>query len=140
MTRHTPETLAGSVLLLLAGATLFALSRAWGLDGSMARQWAAFGGPLGVSIGVGMALHGRAMPTTHISLPARAWGLVGSIGAVLNLWTLGYFAQGAHLGRAARLIMPVALVAAWFFPRRFYGEAPVNGVASETTSRESDDH
>lgn len=98
------------------------MSRRWGVDGSLARQMAAVLGPVGLLLGVGMAVHGLAMPTTHISRPARIWGLAGSVAAILNLWSLGYFAQGVGAGRTIRMLMPVALVVAWFLPRRFYGD------------------
>jgi hypothetical protein len=125
--RHSPDSIGATVLLLLCGAVAFTLSRRWGVDGSLARQMAAIIGPLGLALGLGMAVHGAAMPTTHISRPARIWGLAGSLAGIVNLWSLGYFSQGAGAGRLARLLMPVALVVAWLLPPRFYGD----DVASE---------
>jgi hypothetical protein len=138
MIRHTLESLASTVLLVVSGACLFAFSRSWGIDGSLVRQAAAFGGPLALILGIGMAVHGRTMPTNHISVPARVWGVLGSGGAIVNLWTLGYFNQGVGLGRTARLLMPVALVAAWFLPARFYGENALREPASSGTTPEGE--
>jgi hypothetical protein len=135
MTRYTSEGLAATLLLLVSGTGLFAISRYWGVDSSTPRQWAAFGGPLGLILGIGMALHGRAMPTTHISIPARVWGVLGSVGAIVNLWTLGYFNQSGTVGRTTRLLLPVALVAAWFLPARFYGEKAAGVQEGSGTAR-----
>ena len=88
---------------------------------------AAIIGPVGLALAVGMAVHGVAMPTTHISRPARLWGLAGSLAGIVNLWSLGYFSQGGGAGRTVRMLMPVALVVAWLLPQRFYGD----DVASE---------
>jgi hypothetical protein len=79
----------------------------------------AAAGPLAIVLGIGTAIHGRAMPPTHITLPARVWGLLGSIAGSINLWWLGFFQRQGSTGRAAWL-MPVALIAAWLLPRRFY--------------------
>ena len=130
MKRHSPDSVAATALLLLCGAVTFILSRRWGVDGSLARQMAAIVGPLGLALAVGMALHGVAMPTTHISRPARIWGLVGSLAAIVNLWSLGYFSQGGPAGRTVRMLMPVALVVAWFLPQRFYGDGRPNESAA----------
>ena len=120
--RHNPDSIAATVLLLVCGAVAFAVSRRWGVDGSLAKQLAAVIGPLGLVLAVGMAVHGVAMPTTRISRPARIWGLAGSLAGSVNLWSLGYFAQGGGAGRAVRMLMPLALVVAWFLPDRFFGE------------------
>lgn len=80
---------------------------------------AAAAGPLAIVLGVGNAIHGRAMPPTHITLPARVWGVLGSIAGSINLWSLGFFQRQGSTGRAAWL-MPVALIVAWLLPRRFY--------------------
>ena len=122
MKRHSPDSLGGTILLLVCGAVAFTMSRRWGVDGSLAKQMAAFIGPLGLVLAVGMAVHGVAMPTTRISRPARMWGVVGSLAGSVNLWSLGYFSQGGGAGRTVRMLMPLALVVAWFLPDRFYGE------------------
>ena len=131
MKRHSPDTIAATIILLLCGAASLTLSRRWGMDGSLPRQMVAVMGPIGLVLAVGMAVHGVAMPPTNISHPARIWGVVGSLAAIVNLWSLGYFAQGVGVGRTIRLLMPVVLVLAWFLPSRFYGEEAV-----ATTSRE----
>ena len=122
MKRHNPDSIGATVLLLVCGAVAFTMSRRWGVDGSLAKQMAAVIGPLGLVLAVGMAVHGVAMPTTRISRPARIWGIAGSLAGCVNLWSLGYFAQGGGAGRIVRMLMPLALVVAWFLPDRSYGE------------------
>jgi hypothetical protein len=87
-------------------------------------QLAAGAGPMGFVLGVGMAINGRAMPPSGITVVTRAWGLAGSAAAFLNLWTLGYFAAGGPAGRVVRWLVPAVLVGAWFLPAHVYGPLP----------------
>jgi hypothetical protein len=134
MTRHNAESIGGVVVLLACGTGLTFLSHRWGVGGNHMSQLAACFGPMAVVLGVGMVIHGVAMPLNRISLAARFWGIVGSLAGAANLWDLGYFQQGGPAGRAVRLLMPVALVGAWLLPARFYGETP-EGVASGVEPR-----
>ena len=118
---HTGETVTATVILLVCGGALALLSHRWGVGGDLLSQLGAVAGPVGVVLGLGMAIHGRAMPPTHITVPARAWGLLGSVAAIANLWSLGYFERGGRAG-VVRWLLPVSLVVAWLLPRRFYGE------------------
>ena len=119
LTNHTDETKSATVILLLCGSALTYLSHRWGLGGSPLHILGAAAGPMAMVLGVGNAIHGRAMPPTHITVPARIWGLLGSIAGSLNLWWLGFFQRSGSVGRAAWLL-PVALIVAWLLPRRFY--------------------
>lgn len=116
---HTDETKAATGILLVCGSILTYLSHRWGPGRSPMTTIAAAAGPLAIVLGIGNAIHGRAMPPTHITLPARIWGLLGSIVGSLNLWWLGFFHRQGSAGRAAWL-MPLALVVAWLLPSRFY--------------------
>ena len=118
-THHTDETKASTAILLVCGSALTFLSYRWGLGRSPMSILAAAAGPLAIVLGIGNAIHGRAMPPTHITLPARIWGLLGSVAGSLNLWWLGFFERQGSGGRAAWL-MPLALVVAWLLPGRFY--------------------
>lgn len=124
MRRHTQQTIAATVILLVCGTALLLLSRRWGVGSDLASQLAAAAGPVGVVLGVGVAIHGRGMPPSGITTVTRAWGLVGSAAALVNLWTLGYFAMGGAAGRVARWLLPVALVGGWLLPARAYGSRP----------------
>ena len=131
---HTSETLTATAILLACGGALTLLSHRWGVGGDLMSQLGAVAGPVGVVLGLGMAIHGRAMPPTHITFPARVWGLLGSVAAFANLWSLGYFERGGRAG-IARWLLPAGLVGAWLLPRRFYGEeAPTIPVESPGTA------
>ena len=136
MKRHTPQTAAATALLLACGTGLLVLSRHRGVGSDLLSQLAAMAGPMGLVLGIGMAIHGRAMPPTHITTPARLWGILGSVAAVVNFWTLQYFEQGGRLGRPLRLLVPVALVVAWLLPKRFYGDSPSDQAEAEGHSRD----
>ena len=120
---HTPATLGATGVLLICGGALVLMSRAWGLaGGALTHQFAAVAGPVGATLGLGMAIHGAAMPPVGATIVTRVWGLIGSAFAVLNLWSLGYFEAHGRMGSAVRLIVPVALIAAWLLPGRYYGQ------------------
>jgi hypothetical protein len=61
-TRHTQETIGATGILLLCGSALWVLSRHWGVGSDLMSQIAAFAGPVGVVLGVGLAVHGKKMP------------------------------------------------------------------------------
>lgn len=124
MRRHTPETLGATFVLFVCGGALLYLSRARGVGSDLLSQMAAALGPVALVLGLGMAIHGRDMPPTHVTVLARVWGLIGSIAAVVNLWMLGYFRQGGPAGRAIRWLAPLALLGAWLLPARAYGAPP----------------
>src|SRR5688572_26599368 len=119
MKRHTPETIAATLICLICGSALLYLSHRIGVGKDMMRAFAAMLGPVGVVLGIGMAIHGGAMPPTRITPVTRVWGTVGSIAACAHVWFRGYFEQGGA-GGVVRLLMPVALIAAWWLPSRFY--------------------
>ena len=123
MRRHSANSVVGAILLLGCGTALTVISHRWGTGADHMSQMAACIGPLSFALGVGLVVHGVAMPLDRISVVARAWGIAGSIAAGVDLWLLGYYQQGASVGRAVRVLMPVVLVAAWLLPARFYGDA-----------------
>jgi hypothetical protein len=104
------------------------LSHLWGIRSDLMSQLGAIMGPVGIAIGIGMAIHGAAMPPTHITRMARVWGTIGSVAAIGHLWMRGYFNHAGVSGRV-RLLMPVALVIAWWLPGRFYGEEEVRSLS-----------
>jgi hypothetical protein len=116
---HSEETKAATGILLVSGTALTYLSHRWGLGGRPMHILGAAAGPIALILGLGTAIHGRAMPPTHITLPARIWGLLGSIAGSINLWWLGFFQRQGSANRAAWLL-PVALIVAWLLPERFY--------------------
>ena len=120
---HTVDTLGATLVLLLCGGGLLYLSHRGGIGRDLMSQLAAVMGPIGVITGIGAAIHGRSMPPTHITMPARVWGTLGSLTACVNLWSLGFFQRAGAAG-AVGWLAPPALVAAWWLPRRFYGKAP----------------
>jgi len=122
MKRHNANSIAGTVLLLGCGAALTVISRRWGIGADLMSQLAGLLGPVGLALGLGMAIHGRAMPVDRISTLARVWGIAGSLAAVLNLWLSGYFMRGGAAGKAVRWALPLVLVVAWLLPGRFYGD------------------
>ena len=118
--RHTSESILGTTILLACGAGLLTLSRVWGVEHSRASQMATCVGPIAIVLGVGMAIHGSAMPINRITLRTRIWGIVGSAVSVLNLWTVGYFDPTTAGRQAARFAIPIAMLIAWLLPARFY--------------------
>jgi hypothetical protein len=121
MPRHSQETIGATIILLFCGSALLALSRRAGVGSDLMSQLAALAGPTAIVLGIGAAVHGKDMPPTGITFKARVWGLLGSAAAFANLWTLGYFNQGEPAGRAARWLLPLALVVAWLLPALAYG-------------------
>jgi hypothetical protein len=89
-------------------------------------------GPVAVTLGIGMAIHGGAMPPTHITLPARAWGVLGSLASCANLWSLGFYSsvRANSAGGIVRAVVPLVLVAVWFLPARYYGQPPFESGSS----------
>ena len=120
MKHHSANSIAGALLLLGCGAALIAMSQSWGIGADMMSQLAGLMGPVALVLGVGMAIHGTAMPLDRITTLSRGWGIAGSLAAVLNLWMAGYFSRGG-LSKSVRWAMPIALVVAWLLPDRFYG-------------------
>jgi len=117
---HTRATVIATGLLLLSGVVLTVTSRAAGLESGA--KTAAMIGPVAFVLGVGMAVHGAAMPPAGVTRVTRIWGLIGSAFAALNLWTLGFFGGEGFARTVARVAVPVALVVVWLLPARFYGE------------------
>lgn len=116
---HTDETKIATGILLVCGSALTYLSHRWGLGKSPMGIIVTVAGPLAVVLGLGTAIHGRAMPPTHITLPARVWGIIGSVAGSINLWWLGFFKHEGSLA-SIRWFMPVVLIVAWLLPHRFY--------------------
>jgi len=132
--RHNAESISASLLLLGCGTVAFIVSRRWSLGADLPSQMAAFLGPLGLVLGLGMAIHGTAMPVSRITTLARVWGLGASAAVFLNLWLLGYFSKGGSAVRATKWLVPVALVVAWLLPARFYGDDSPPPAIPTTTS------
>ena len=118
--RHSSETLAVALLMVTCGAVLLYLSHLWGVGMDLMSGLGAVAGPVAVALGAGMAIHGKHMPRTHISLAARCWGTCGSVGAWLHLLHRGYFEHRATSG-VARYLIPMFLIAVWWLPAAFYG-------------------
>ena len=134
MKHHSAETLAATFILLLCGGGLLYLSHGLGKGIGLMSGLATALGPMGVVLGIGTAIHGRAMPPTHITAMSRLWGTAGSVLAAVDLWYRGYFAHRATSG-ALRVVIPVVLVLAWWLPAHFYGDAPAkteSGTGSNT--------
>ena len=121
--RHSPETIGTALMLLAGGGVLLYLSHRWGVGMDLMSGIGAVMGPVGVALGVGMMIHGKAMPPTHVSLAARCWGTCGSLEACWHLLYRGYFEHRAATG-VARSLMPLVLVLVWWLPGRFYGPEP----------------
>lgn len=119
-TRHTSETVVGTAILLLCGIGLTTLTRMWGIKPNFMSQMGAFVGPVAIMLGIGMAIHGRAMPPDRITLFARAWGLLGSAVTLANAWSMGYFDGSTAGRRLGQWLLPTILVVVWFLPARFF--------------------
>ena len=125
---HTVETIGACGILLLCGGALVYLSRTWNVfqRGPMG-MFATAMGPVAVILGIGMAIHGGAMPPTHITTVTRAWGILGSLASCAYLWSLGFFSAGAHsAGGAVRAVVPLAMVGVWFLPASYFGSKPAD--------------
>jgi hypothetical protein len=122
MKRHTPESITGATILFGCGIGLVTLTRLWGIRSNPMFLLAAGFGPIALVLGVGMAIHGRAMPVDRVTMLARIWGIAGSIVSVVNLQLMGYFATPNAERTFARFVIPLALLVAWLLPARFYGD------------------
>jgi hypothetical protein len=130
--RHSAETIVGAAMLLLCGTGLTILTHVFGVNSGMMSQMAAGVGPVAIVLGIGMAVHGQSMPPNRISVPARAWGMLGSAVSIAHLWWIGYFAVPTPGRKFAQLIIPIALIVAWLLPARAYGdEAPESQPAAD---------
>ena len=111
------------LLVLLGGIAVTVLTWRWSFEDGRYDVKAAVIGPLMVILGVGFLVHGAEIPLDGIRPLTRAYGVVGSLAGILDLYLLGFF-ERAHRSETARLLdlaVPVVLIAAWFLPARFYG-------------------
>ena len=111
------------LLALIAGIAVIALTWRWALQDHHYSAKLAVIGPLALVLGVGFLVHGAEIPADGIRRLTRIYGLLGSLAGILNLYLLGYF-ERPHRSAAAGyidLLLPIAMIGAWFLPDRAYG-------------------
>jgi hypothetical protein len=136
---HTSDTVVGTAILLICGIGLTILTRMWGIQPNYMSQMAAFVGPVAITLGIGMAIYGGAMPTDRITLTTRVWGLLGSAVTLAHVWSMGYFDASSAGRRLGAWLFPIVLVVAWLLPARFYsgGNSPPSEPADDAPPPQS---
>ena len=124
-----PEDLksrAVGVLCVAIGAALTWWSWSSALGDGQYSLKAAMVGPTILTLGVGLLIHGRGIPTAGATMLTRAYGLAGGIATIGSLYLLGYFAR-PHKNKSLAVLeaaLPFVLLLVWFLPSRAFGGAP----------------
>lgn len=111
------------LLLIVGGIVLIGLTWHWATGDQRYAVKAALIGPVVLALGIGLMVHGAEIPLDGIRPLTRIYGVVGSLGGILYLYSLGFF-ERPHAAEAARLLdraLPLVILGAWFLPDRFYG-------------------
>ena len=127
MSRAAPD--GTGIALLLAGAALMWIAWQGRTTGGLLMVEAAAVGPLSAALGVGVLLHGAALPRYGMSRLTRLYGLLGGLAGGAYLWLVT--SLGAAPAGRARWLLPLALTAIWLVPMPSEGRRPGSGAPQD---------